>query len=62
MKKKTIDILSTLIACLLFAFSLSAYWFDKMDGITLISISVVSVALIVFKNEKFEAFVNKILK
>ncbi len=62
MKKKTIDLLTTIIAVVLFAFSLSAYWFDKMDGVTLISISVVSVALIVFKNEKFEDFVNKILK
>lgn len=62
MKKKTIDLLTTLIAVVLFAFSLATYWFDKMDGVTLISISVVSVALIVFKNEKFEDFVNKILK
>lgn len=61
MKKKTIDLLTTLVAILLFCFSLVAFWFDKMDGIMVIIVSVISVALIAFKNEKLENFINKII-
>lgn len=61
MKKKTIDLLTTLMAGILFIFSLVAFWFDKMDGLMVILITVISVGLIVFKNAKLEAFIDKIL-
>jgi len=61
MKKKTIDILTTALAVILFLFALAAFWFDKMDGIMLVVASVVAIGLITFKNDKLESFIDKIL-
>lgn len=61
MKKKTIDILTTLLAVILFAFGLMAFWFDKMDGLMMVVVVVVAIGLISFKNEKLENFINKII-
>ena len=61
MKKKTIDILTTALAVILFLFALAAFWFDKMDGLMVVLVTVISVGLISFKNEKLENFINKII-
>ena len=61
MKKKTIDLLTTLIALALFVFALAAVWFDKIDAIMLLVFVPLAVGLIAFKNEKLEAFIDKIL-
>ena len=62
MKKKTVDLLTTSVAIVLFIFALAAFWFEKMDGIMVVLIAVISVGLITFKNDKLEAFIDKILK
>lgn len=61
MKKKTIDLLTTLVALVLFVFALAAFWFDKMDGIMIIIVTALVVGLIAFKNDKLESFIDKIL-
>lgn len=61
MKKKTIDILTTLLAVILFVFGMVAFWFDKMEGLMMVMVVVVAIGLISFKNEKLEMFINKII-
>jgi hypothetical protein len=61
MKKKTIDLVSTLIAVVLFIFALTAFWFEKMDGIMVVLVAIISVGLVTFKNDKLEGFIDKLL-
>lgn len=62
MKKKTIDLITTIMAMVLFTFGLAAFWFDKFDWMALVGISVVSIFLILFKNDGLKKLVYGIFK
>lgn len=62
MKKKTIDILTTFMAVALFLFGFAAFWVEKFDWIALVGISVVSIFLILFKNDGLKKLVYGIFK
>lgn len=51
MKKKTRNIISNIIAIVLFAFGMLSAWVGKMEYKMLILFAIVSVGLILYKND-----------
>lgn len=58
MKTKTIDIITTVMAAILFIFDLVLVWADKADLKMFLAILVVSIVLTVFKNEKLTKLIS----
>lgn len=62
MKKNNINLLTTGMAVVLFIFGLLAMWFGKIDVWAMVAISIVSIALITFKNDGLKKFIYAYLK
>ena len=50
------------MAIVLFLFGLAAFWFEKMNGTMLVTVAVISIALVVFKNAVLKDVIYKLLK
>lgn len=61
MNDKVTNIVTTVIAFMLFGFALAGIWFGKLEASMLIPVTAVSCILIVFKNAALQGVLLKLI-